>query len=195
MKTMHVAASMLALALACGGVAKAETVTATFTQADGGDTIGSYWGDVDVTVTGYGQSSGADFNDAFYIFQNNGENTCKTYPCASASLGFYGLAFGTSPLSPYDSANLASNFLVGPIPAYNPGHVYTVELDTGLSHANAGMLHFGVADGDFGDNSGSFTITVTEASSTPEASTWAMMLLGMAGLGVLNARRMRARAA
>jgi hypothetical protein len=91
MKTMHVAASMVALALACGGVAKAETVTATFTQADGGDTVGSYWGDVDVTVTGYGQSSGADFNDAFYIFQNNGENTCKTYlarPRRSAFTGW-----------------------------------------------------------------------------------------------------------
>jgi PEP-CTERM motif len=40
-------------------------------------------------------------------------------------------------------------------------------------------LHFGVSDGDFADNTGFYTITVT---GVPEPATWAMMLIGFAGL-------------
>jgi hypothetical protein len=49
-------------------------------------------------------------------------------------------------------------------------------------------LHFGVSDGDFADNSGAYTIRITQV---PEVSTWAMMLLGFAGLGYAGWRTQR----
>ncbi len=48
------------------------------------------------------------------------------------------------------------------------------------------QLHFGVSDGDFSDNSGMYTITVAQV---PEASTWALMMLGLAGLGFAGYRK------
>jgi PEP-CTERM motif len=69
------------------------------------------------------------------------------------------------------------------LPAYEASHVYSFELNTGL--LSPGQLHFSVSDGDFTDNSGFYTITVT---SVPEPATWAMMLLGFAGLGFTGYR-------
>jgi hypothetical protein len=59
---------------------------------------------------------------------------------------------------------------------------------------NKAKLYFGFADslgfgdvpGYYNDNTGSLTL---EVSSVPEPSTWAMMILGFAGIGFMTYRR------
>ncbi len=50
----------------------------------------------------------------------------------------------------------------------------------------SGELTVGYWDSDYSDNSGAQTLSV---SAVPEPSTWAMMILGFAGLGFLTYRR------
>lgn len=157
-------------------VAAAETITASFLKPDGGVTTGLFSGIVHVTVSGIGQSLGTQFNDAFYLFDP---------PVQNAS--YYQLTFGTSKLVGYAPAQDAKNFLVGGLPSYNASHVYSFDLDTGTFVPT--QLHFGVSDGIFCDNSGEYNITVTAA--VPEPSTWAMMILGFVGLGMVAYRRDR----
>jgi len=158
------------------GAASAETITATFQQPDGGVTSGLYNGIVHVTVSGTGQSLATDLNDAFYLFDP--ENP----PVHDAQ--FYQLTFGTSALVGFAPAQDAINFIVGGLPAYSSSHIYSFDLDTNA--VAPAQLHFGVSDGRFDDNSGSFTISV---SAVPEPSTWAMMILGFAGVGFMAYRR------
>jgi hypothetical protein len=55
-----------------------------------------------------------------------------------------------------------------------------------------GTLNLYYWDSNFEDNSGSITVDVT--TGVPEPSTWAMMLIGMAGLGWVSYRRKSASA-
>ena len=64
-----------------------------------------------------------------------------------------------------DVGNDARNFLVGPLPPYNPAHDYTVVLNTRLS--SPGYLHFGVSDAGFSDNTGAYIITVSQLAPPP----------------------------
>jgi hypothetical protein len=156
----------------------AETITATFTTPDGGVTSGLYDNVVQITVSGIGQSAGAAYNDAFYVYSGGSPYNDSSY---------YQLTFGTSTLIGYNPAQDIKNYLVGPIPAYSASHTYTFDINTGVGTPTA--LHFGVSDGIFSDNTGSYTITVT---SVPETSTWVMMLAGFAGLGFAAQRRKNA---
>jgi hypothetical protein len=132
-------------------------------------------GKVQITVSGVGQSAGSAYNDAFYVYTNGTPYNDPSY---------YQLTFGTTTLVGFNPSQDIKNFLVGPLPVYNPDHLYTFDINTGASTPTA--LHFGVGDGDFADNSGAFRITVT---SVPETSTWIMMLAGFAGLGFAGLRR------
>jgi hypothetical protein len=132
-----------------------ETLVATFTRPDGGVTAGAYQGYVLVHVTGVGQAYGATYNDAFYLFTSPFSS-----PRNGHDGGYYQLTFGTNPLEAFSLASNAKNFLVGPLPAYNPGHEYTIILNTRLT--SPGRLHFGVSDGGYNDNTGAYTITVTQ---------------------------------
>jgi hypothetical protein len=132
-----------------------ETLAATFTRPDGGVTAGAYQGYVLLHVTGVGQAYGATFNDAFYLFTSPFSS-----PRNGHDGGYYQLTFGTSPLQAFSLGSNARNFLVGPLPAYNPAHEYTFVLDTRL--VSPGRLHFGVSDGGYNDNTGAYTITVTQ---------------------------------
>lgn len=154
----------------------AETIAVPFTTPDGGVTTGLYSGTVSVTVTGEGFSLGSRFNDAFYL-----------YDPITHDASYYQLTFGTSPLVGFNPAQNAVNFIVGGLPAYNPTHVYTFLLNTGTSTPS--QLHFGVGDGNFGDNGGSFSVTV---SAVPEPATWGMMI---AGFGLAGAAMRRKRTA
>ncbi len=174
MKSLLIMTTGFALLAAATGLASAETLTASFLYPDGGVTVDSYKGIVDVTVSGVGQSLGPDYNDAFYVYTAGPPYNDPSY---------YQLTFGTTTLVAFDPAQDAKNFLVGGLPAYEASHVYSFELNTGLS--SPGQLHFGVGDGDFSDNSGFYTITVM---SVPEPATWAMMLIGFAGLGIAGYR-------
>lgn len=172
-------AALLALAvlsLAAINPASAEIVTASLRQADGGVSTGLFGGTVHIAVSGIGQSDGSALNDAFYVFEPGS-------PTHDAS--YYQLSFGISTLVGYNPAQDAVNFLVGGLPAYNPSHVYSFDLNTGTLLPT--QLHFGVSDGIFSDNCGAFTIEIS--SAVPEPSTWAMMILGFAGIGFMAYRR------
>jgi PEP-CTERM motif len=174
-------ALLVAMTLLGSGSAVAETVTASFTAPDGGVTSGLYSGIVHVTVSGFGQSLADDLNDAFYLYSP----VSIWNPPFHDAFGYYQLAFGTSALVPNDASQAASNFIVGGLPAYNPSHVYSFDLDTGS--VELGQLHFGVSDGIFADNAGAFTIEISAA--IPEPSTWAMLILGFTGVGLMAYRR------
>jgi hypothetical protein len=171
-----VAALFLSTPIISASTVQAETITASFTTPDGGVTTGLYSGIVHITVSGFGMSLGTNLNDAFYLF--NPHNP----PIHAAD--YYQLTFGTSTLVPFNPVQNASNFIVGSLPAYNASHVYSFDLDTGSAVPT--QLHFGVSDGIFRDNSGAFTITV---GAVPEPSTWALMILGFAGVGFMAYRR------
>jgi hypothetical protein len=169
---MIAAAAALMIA---GPVFATETLTATFTTPDGGITTGGYDNDVRVTVSGVGQSLGTAYNDAFYIYTDGAPYNDPSY---------YQLTFGTTTLVGFDPTQDAKNYLVGSLPAYNPDHIYTFILNTGVTTPT--QLHFGVSDGIFSDNSGAYRITV---SSVPEPAAWTLMMAGFAGLGAALRRR------
>jgi fibronectin type 3 domain-containing protein len=157
-------AAGLAVSLLTLGASKAhaETLTATFTQPDGGITVGSYSGLVRIQVAGVGQAYGATHNDAFYLY-----DAPFGTPKNGHDGSYYQLTMGANrPLFAFDQSCNAARFLVGPLPAYNPEHEYSFVLDTGLT--TPGSLHFGVSDGGFSDNTGAYTITVTQLSADGE---------------------------
>jgi hypothetical protein len=137
-----------------------EALTATFTRPDGGVTVNSYKGYILLRVTDIGQAYGSIYNDAFYLYTGP-FNT----PRNGHDGGYYQLAFGTSRLTAFGLANNAKNLLAGALPAYSPAHDYTFILDTKLS--SRGQLHFGVSDGGYSDNTGAYTIRVTQLVTPP----------------------------
>lgn len=174
------AATAVALAvLPLAPALAAETLTAAFTQPDGGVTAGLYSGTVKVTVSGTGFSEGTRTNDAFYLTDTQVHDP-----------DYYQLTFALAPLVGFDPAQDAVNFIPAGLPAYSPSHTYTFLLDTGATVPT--QLHFGVGDGDFADNGGAYTITV---AGVPEAGTWAMLIGGFGLVGAVSRRRRYAVAA
>lgn len=161
-------------AVSVGSAHAAETINVAFTQPNGGTTTGLYSGIVHVRVSGTGFSLGSALNDAFYLLSG---------PVHDAS--YYQLTFGTSPLVAFNPSLNAVNFVVGGLPAYQASHIYDFFLNTGSAVPTA--LNFGVGDGQFGDNGGSFLVSV----GVPEPATWAMLIVGfgMVGAGMRSARR------
>jgi hypothetical protein len=176
----HAIAGAALAALFTAPAFASETVIAPFTMPDGAVTTGTYDNIVQITVSGVGQSDGTAFNDAFYVYTDGAGNPVTPFNDPS----FYQMTFGTTTLVAFDPAQDIKNFLVGPLPAFASGHTYTFDINTGVSVPTA--LHFGVSDGDFADNSGAYTIRITQV---PETSTWAMMLLGIAGLAFAAVNR------
>jgi PEP-CTERM motif len=177
------------------GTGTSEALTATADQPDGGITTQSYSGYVDVVVSGIGTASGITPSDPFYLLSN---------PPSHSST--YTLAFGTSPLTGWPTGSpSASNAIVYDVdagmqvtapyfPAYRSDHTYDVVLNTGTSIPS--LLHFGIEDGNYADNSGAYTIKVTQlvaAAIVPEPSSLA--LAGIASLLVISYARHRHRAA
>lgn len=73
--------------------------------------------------------------------------------------------------------------LVGQIGA---GNYFVIGTNFSGAAANAGTLKLFYWDSNFGDNTQS---VVANVSAVPEPATWAMMLIGFAGLGMMSRRR------
>ncbi len=182
-----------------GTVGTTESLTATFTQADGGVTTGSYFGLVQITVSGIGESLGTRLNDAFYVYTDAAHT--PTAPFNDAS--YYQLAFDTSaligtiavPTNPALDARAHIVFDIDDgtevtptyVPTYRADHTYSFVIDTGTLAAT--NLHFGVSNGNFGDNFGAYDIEITQLETVPVP---AAALLAMVGLGSVAVIRRRA---
>ena len=153
MRACTVLLCVLAL-LAPAAASAQETVTVPFTTSSNGTSGGvltsnSYAGIVTIDVSGTGWSRSQYLNDAFYVF---------TGPTAiSYNPSWYHLRIGTA--HPTDQMG-------GNPPPYNSSHTYSFQWNVG---ASAQQLRFWVSDGNFSDNGGSYTITVTPSNLDPTA--------------------------
>jgi hypothetical protein len=95
---------------------------------------------------------------------------------------FYHIAYGITPPPPPSALDLASGGSDLRPPSITPGGLVTGAYD--VDYAGAGLTLTTT------DNTG-----VGPATAVPEASTWAMMLIGFAGLGLAVYRPTRRRAA
>lgn len=139
-----------------------ETVFAPFANPDGGTSTGSYSGYVLITISGTGQSAGASYNDAFYRVGG-----VRIHPVWYQAMMSTGTLTGCGP----DHVNTLQNKIVydvdagtevAPVylPAYRLDNTYTLVVDTGT--CTPANLSFGVNDCIYGDNSGAYTVQVTQ---------------------------------
>jgi hypothetical protein len=124
-----------------------ETIIVPFASGTAGtQTSQSYSGLTGVSVSGVGQASGTEWSDAFYVFTNSeGEPVEPHHP---QELFNFTLWIDHAP---------ADNILQ-PIPPYNDTHEYTFFIEV-----SGNPIHFGVGDIFTIDNTGNYTITVTQA--------------------------------
>ena len=172
-------------------ISGAENITAPFTAPNGVSSLSMYTGPIEVLVSGTGASLGATINDAFY------------FTATQQGLGgnYYHLGMGTSasPLTPFNPALGVERFInfidnvgavpFGSIPTYAANNSYHFVADIG---ALSSLISFGVLDGNYADNSGSYRITVWQlapAGAVPEAATWGMMIVGFGAVGAAVRRR------
>jgi hypothetical protein len=182
-----------------------ETVNVSFLMSNGGATVNQYDGYVRLLVSGTGESSGTQLNDAFYVFTNAAHGPIA--PVNNAS--FYQLAIDTSPLvgspgSPTPAAHNARNHIVYDViadvevaspyvPAYQGTHEYDFIINVANLESYLGGLstiNFGVNDGIFADNSGSYVIQVQQLVAVPEPGSIVLLASAAAlGYGIRRIRR------
>ncbi len=170
-----------------------ESMSASFLSAAGGVSTNFYGGLVQLTVSGSGASLASRLNDAFYVY---------TGGPVFADGSFYQLTTDNAPLIGLNPAQDAKNFIVYDVdsdteitarpyvPTYRAAdHTYTFVVDLGLlGVAGTSRLHFGVSDGQYGDNSGAYDITISQLT-VPEPGS--LLLVATSGLALLAASRRR----
>jgi len=124
-----------------------ETVTFPLTAgSNGATTKNSYRGTTTITVSGTGQAAAKFYSDAFYMYADD-----KRQPIAPKHFkDFLSLCINAQPVDHF----------VPSIPPYNPNHTYTFQMN-----APGGPLMFGICDDGVSDNTGSFTVTISQGLS------------------------------
>ena len=163
----------------------------SFNDPDG---IGSVSG---LGVNAAGGVSGYRSDHAGQLAGYFGSATPPTTSATPATLDFRATGLGTSFTTLTPTLNQA--FFIGDgLTGDGVGSVQTFFVPTGAT-----TLFLGFADapgyygnpGSYGDNLGELRVTVNAVTSgVPEPSTWAMMLVGFAGLAAFGARRRSAAA-
>ena len=166
--------------LAYGPSGSSETLESPFRNPFGVVSANSYSNFVEVVVSGLGNSRFQQINDAFYF--DNGTFSADLY---------YQLTLSQTPVFPFTTSFIAMNSIVFDVdansavtapyrPAYRSDHTYHLVLAVG---ASAAQLFTGVADGDYTDNGGSYSLTLMQLEPVPLP---AALPLFAAGLGVLG---------
>ena len=120
----------------------------------GVQTTQSYSGNITVTVSGVGQAAGWAWSDAFYIYDDGSQPIPPVHPDESYNWTLW-------------IDNESAELLIGSVPAYNPAHVYTFQLQ-----ASGGPLVFAVGDIGIRDNTGQYLVTIeTTTPTVPTART------------------------
>ncbi|AEW00581.1 hypothetical protein A4D02_24960 [Niastella koreensis] len=144
-----------------------ETVVALFTTTAGAITTNSYSGLVLIKVSGTGQSAGSSLNDAFYFnipqTPTHEPNSFQLFITTGAS------SSGVDPDDAYRHIVYdvdADSAVTAPyVPPYRSDNTYSFIIDMNtLTRPPGGpsMLRFGVNDGFVIDNSGAYTVQVTQ---------------------------------
>jgi hypothetical protein len=124
-----------------------ETIIVPFIFGTSGvQTNQSYFGSIAVSVAGVGQASGTEWSDAFYIYTNSAGQPVEPYH----PIELYNFTL-------WIDGGPADN-MVKSIPPYNEKHTYTFFIQ-----GSGSPLNFAVGDLYTIDNSGNYTITVSEA--------------------------------
>jgi hypothetical protein len=103
---------------------------------------------------------------------------------------FYHIAYGITPPPPPSALDLAGGGSDLPPPSITPSGLVTGASDVGDPGAGLTDGGYGAVLTDMGDTGADLTLTIPvitgvgAATAVPEASTWAMMLLGFAGLAL-----------
>lgn len=156
-----------------------ESLTASFTTPTGGTTTHNYSGYVLITVSGTGAADSGALNDAFYLLG----------PPQTYDPNYFQLAIDSAALTTNEPPADAVNCIAYDVnaaaevrhpysPRYRSDNTYTFIIDTTLlpSHGSvAAQLRFGVSDTAFSDNSGQYSIMVTQLvlqSSAPVTSSY-----------------------
>jgi hypothetical protein len=172
-----------------------ESLNAPFTSSAGTSTANEYDNYVLVEVSGIGESLGNALNDAFYVFTD-----VAGMPIAPVhDANYYQLRVNTSAMAPFQPQFDIKNFIIYDVatgmqvtspfvPAYSASHTYSFVIPV----SGPSTLYFGVSDGNFGDNAGSYSLTVTQLTAIPEPST---AILGTCGLLFVTVRLLRRRRA
>ena len=127
-------------------VGTTETVYAYFTGGSYSvQTANSYSGTVQISVSGVGQAYDVScYSDAFYVYTDQSGNAITPFHDS------------TSPNWVMTINGEHTDYFVS-LPAYNSSHTYTFTMT-----APGGMLSFGVDDNVTSDDTGSYTVTVTQ---------------------------------
>lgn len=152
----------------------AENIVIPLAMSGGVTTSASFSGRVRVTASGAG-SGGEHLYDSFYKYALSNGTPVTPLPACTAGNGQLFLSFTGDAREQEGTGRRLSEFVVfvdglgivplGTCPPYRPAHDYSVVIDLG---SHIGRLTFGSGDGGTYDNSGQYTVTVSqEPPSTP----------------------------